>query len=119
MKSNIFFIGCAVCLLVSNFAIANICEIKYTRTACPGQESISYKKCKGQASCSKVKKISSADKCKVLAVKACRNNRLDITKSKVINAIFDGVELKASNDSNDFCTVYDKAEQEFNKCDTK
>lgn len=117
MKTSILFIG-SIFLgsVLINFAFAGTCEIKYTRTACPGQESISFKKCKGKASCSKIKKISEVEKCKTLAVKACKNNRYSITKSKVINASFDGNELKASNDNSDFCTIYEKTAEEFNQC---
>ena len=76
MKTNILIIGIIFLSSVFiNSASAGTCEIKYTRTACPGQESISFKKCKGKASCSKIKKISEVEKCKVLAVKACKNNR--------------------------------------------
>lgn len=118
MKTNILIIGSI--LLGSAFlntVSAGTCEIKYTRTACPGQESISFKKCKGKASCTKIKTISAVEKCKTLAVKACRNNRHSITKSKVINANFDGQKLKASNGSDDFCTIYEKVNEEFNQCD--
>ena len=67
MKNNIFIIGTIFLASVFfNTAYAGKCEIKYTRTACPGQEGISFKKCKGQASCSKVKNISDVEKCKTL-----------------------------------------------------
>lgn len=102
--------------LLSNVAIAGTCEIKYTRTACPGKEKISYKKCKGKQKCSKFKEADSAQQCADMAVKSCRNKRLTITKSKVINAEFDGNPINASNGSDDFCTVYEKATEEFNKC---
>ena len=100
----------------SGVAQAGTCEIKYTRTACPGKESISYKKCKGKQKCSKFKEAASADECSEMAIKSCRNKRLTVTKLKVINAMFDGQQIKASNGSDDFCTVYDKASEEFNKC---
>lgn len=96
---------------------AGTCEIKYTRTACPGKEEISYKKCKGKQKCSKFKEAATAAECGTMAVKSCRNKRLTVTKSKVINALFDGQQIKASNGSDDFCTVYEKANEEFNKCD--
>ena len=110
-------------LLVASFVLpmqqsyAGTCEIKYTRTACPGKEKISYKKCKGQQKCSKFKETPDAEACKAAATKSCRNKRLTVTKSKVINAVYDGAALKASNGSDDFCTVYAKASEEFNKCD--
>ena len=103
-------------LVLSSSAFAGTCEIQYNRTACPGKEKISYKKCKGKKECSKFKEASSPKKCAELAVKSCRNKRLTITKSKVINAVFDGQAIQASNGSSDFCTVYEKADAEFNKC---
>jgi len=111
----------AALLTVSFFATASVfagtCEIKYERTACPGKEKISYKKCKGKKTCSKFKEASDAQQCGAMAVKSCGNKRLKVTKSKVINAVFDGQAIKASNGSDDFCTVYEKASEEFNKCD--
>ncbi|WP_372770180.1 hypothetical protein [Pseudoalteromonas sp.] len=101
----------------SGVAQAGTCEIKYTRTACPGKEAISYKKCKGKQNCSKFKEAESAAECGDMAVKSCRNKRLTVTKTKVINALFEGQQIKASNGSDDFCTVYEKASEEFNKCD--
>lgn len=107
----------SLCLsLFSSVIYAGTCEIQYTRTACPGKEDISYKKCKGKQSCSKFKEAADADECKTMAVKSCRNKRLTVTKSKVINALYDDNKLTASNGSDDFCTVYDKADAEFNKC---
>lgn len=100
----------------SGITKAGTCEIKYTRTACPGKEKISYKKCKGKQKCSKFKEATTAAECGTMAVKSCRNKRLTVTKSKVINALFDGQQIKASNGSDDFCTVYEKANEEFNKC---
>ncbi len=107
----------AALLLPAASSFAGTCEIKYTRTACPGKESISYKKCKGQPSCSKFKETANAAACKEAAVAACRNKRLTVTKSKVINAVFDGSTLKTAAGSDDFCTEYAKASMEFNKCD--
>jgi hypothetical protein len=98
-------------------ALAGACEIQYTRTACPGKEEISYKKCDGQQSCSKFKEASSAQECAEMAVNSCKNKRFSVTKLKVINALFDGQPIKASNGSDDFCTVYENASEEFNKCD--
>lgn len=112
----------SMALLIASFVLpfqqsyAGTCEIQYTRTSCPGKEKISYKKCKGQQSCSKFKETADAEACKTAAVASCRNKRLTVTKSKVINAVYDGTALKASNGSDDFCTVYEKADAEFNKC---
>jgi hypothetical protein len=52
-----------------------------------------------------------------MAVNSCKNKRFSVTKLKVINALFDGQPIKASNGSDDFCTVYENASEEFNKCD--
>ena len=110
----------ATLLTLSCFATASVfagtCEIKYERTACPGKEKISYKKCKGKQTCSKFKQADSAMQCGEMAVKSCSNRRLKVTKSKVINAVFDGQAINASNGNSDFCTVYEKASEEFNKC---
>ncbi|NRD74839.1 hypothetical protein HQQ94_16755 [Shewanella sp. VB17] len=103
--------------MFTEFAFAGACEIQYTRTSCPDKEKISYKKCKGKQSCSKFKEASSAQECGEMAVSSCKNKRVTVTKSKVINALYDDKQIKASNGSDDFCTVYEKAAEEFNKCD--
>ena len=103
-------------LILSSSAFAGTCEIQYKRTACPGKEQVSYKKCKGKPECSKFNEASSPQKCAELAVKSCRNKRLTITKSKVITAVFEGQAIQASNGSSDFCTIYENADTEFNKC---
>ena len=100
----------------SGMVYAGTCEIQYTRTACPGKEKISYKKCKGKQSCSKFKEAADANQCKALATKSCGNKRLTITKSKVINALFEGTKLQTDGGSDDFCTVYENAATEFNQC---
>jgi hypothetical protein len=102
--------------LVAMQAYAGTCEIKYTRTACPGQEKVSYKKCNGAASCSEFEDAASASDCAALATAACENKRLDITKSKVINATFDDKPVKGASGSDDLCTDYKNKAAEFNKC---
>lgn len=101
----------------SNFSFAGSCELYFTRTACPGMEEISYKKCNGQQSCTEVVDVADAQACKSAATQACENQRLNITKSKVITAKFGGAELKTEGGSTDFCTVYSKRADEFDKCD--
>lgn len=101
----------------SGLTYAGTCEIQYTRTSCPGKEKISYKKCKGKQSCSKFKEAADEATCKKLATKSCANKRLTITKSKVINALFDGKKIQTDTGSDDFCTVYAKVKEEFNRCD--
>jgi len=107
----------AAIFLWSGSIYAGTCEIQYTRTACPDKEKISFKKCRGKASCSKFKEAADATACKAMATKSCSNKRLNITKSKVINAIFDGQKLTTDDNNEDFCTAYDKAKEEFNQCD--
>lgn len=97
-------------------AIAATCEIKYTRTACPGKEDISYKKCKGKQSCSKFKEADSIEQCRAMATKSCANKRLSITKSKVINADYDGKGISTESGKSDFCLEYENASTEFNQC---
>jgi len=109
-------------LLVSFFSLAatqvyaGTCELKFTRSACPGKEEISFKKCNGAASCSEFLEAASAADCATQATQACENKRLDITKSKVINATFDEKPIKTSAGSDDFCTDYKNKAAEFNKC---
>src|SRR5690349_3152588 len=58
------------------------CDITYTRTACPRQEAKSYEKCDGKQSCTKHVAAASEAQCLEAAIKACANDRLDITQSK-------------------------------------
>jgi hypothetical protein len=95
------------------------CAIKYTRTACPGQEAESYKKCDGKKSCLKYEPASSAEQCKQAAAAACSNDRLTITASKVVNATFQGKPLKTTSGKEDFCAEYEKREAEYNHCAKK
>ncbi|MBF0454096.1 MAG: hypothetical protein HQL72_04665 [Magnetococcales bacterium] len=69
------------------------CTVDYTRTACKGQEAISYKKCDGKQSCQKVKEADSLHACWQAALKSCNNGRLDITKYKKITATYNGQQL--------------------------
>lgn len=97
-------------------AIAGSCDINYTRTACPGKEEISYKKCDGKQSCTKTVAAASAEECQTKAVAACANDRLDITKSKVITATFDGKPVANKAGGSDHCLDYAKRDTEFNQC---
>lgn len=97
-------------------AYAGNCEIQFTRKACPGQEEVSYKKCDGKASCSEFTEAADETACKTLAMDACENKRLNITQSKVINAVFDGKALNTDSGKKDFCEEYPKRDTEFNQC---
>ncbi len=97
-------------------AIAGNCDINYTRTACPGKDAVSFKKCDGKASCVKTVAADSAEACRVKAVAACANDRLDITKSKVISATFDGKPVMNKKGAADHCQDYSERDAEFNKC---
>jgi hypothetical protein len=98
---------------------AGDCAITYTRTACPGQEAESYKKCDGQKSCTKNVAAADEAKCVEAAVAACSNDRLTITQSKVINAKYKGKALKTKSGKDDMCSDYAKRDAEFNHCDKK
>lgn len=93
------------------------CGISYIRTACPGKEAQSYAKCDGQASCMKFVAADSPQACQAAALKACANDRLDITRSKVIGATYKGEPLKSASGQADFCADYEKRAAEFDKCD--
>ncbi len=97
-------------------AFASNCDLHYVRTACPGKEEISFKKCDGKASCTKTVKAESLDACRVKAVAACPNDRLDITKSKAISATFDGKPIPNKAGGTDHCLDYPERASEFNQC---
>ena len=95
------------------------CALEYTRTACPGQETESYKKCDGAKACTKYVAADSAEKCQAEASSACSNDRLNVTASKEIKAKFKGKELKSKSGKDDFCADYAKRATEFNQCSKK
>jgi len=95
------------------------CKLVYTRTACPGQEAESYKKCDGQKSCAKYVAAATEQECQQAAVAACSNDRLTITQSKVIQASFKGKALKSKGGKDDMCLDYAKRDAEFNQCSKK
>src|ERR1044072_5970627 len=66
------------------------CALSYTRTACPGKEEESYKKCDGKKSCTKYVAAATEQACQEAGVAACANDRLTITQSKVITVTFKG-----------------------------
>lgn len=110
-------LGLAFLGFVSVQAFAGTCEIHFDRTACAGKEAISYKKCDGEKTCSEYVEAASAAECSAMAVKACENKRLDITKSKVVTASFDEKPLATAAGKDDFCTEYAHTDTEFNQCD--
>ena len=95
------------------------CAVSYTRTACPGEEGTSYLKCDGKQSCVKYKEADSLAACQQAAMKSCRNRRLNITKSKVITATFQGQAIQSPSGKDDFCLDYEKRAEEFNHCDAQ
>lgn len=116
MQSTFKLSACSIAMVFSAALNAGNCEVHYTRTACPGQETISYKKCDGEQSCTESENAASAAECKTLAMAACENKRLEITKSKVITAQFDGKPIKSDAGDDDFCKSYAKRATEFNRC---
>ena len=95
------------------------CALSYTRTACPGQEAESYKKCDGKQSCTKNVAAASEAACQEAAVAACSNDRLTVTASKVISATYKGKALKSKAGKADLCLDYSKRDTEFNQCSKK
>ena len=95
------------------------CAITYTRTACPGQEAESYKKCDGKQSCTVSVEASSAEQCLEAAIAACANDRTTITKSKKITAKYQGKTVKPKSGKDDVCQAYPKRAEEFDQCTKK
>ena len=92
------------------------CALTTTRTACTGQEAESYKKCDGKQTCTKSVPADSEAACQAAAVAACSNDRLTVTKSKVISATYKGKALKSKAGKADLCLDYAKRDAEFNQC---
>ena len=85
-------------------AQAGVCEITVTRTACPGQEKISFKKCDGKATCAKTKEFGTEAECQKYAAKKCLNRRYEVTQLKVMKATFDKKAIKTPSGKDDFCS---------------
>ena len=105
-----------ISFLFSNVVLAGVCTVHFKRTACSGKEVESYLKCGGKMECDQVKSAESEEACQTLALAACENARVDITKSKVITAKYGGKKIMAKDGKEDFCLSYEKANSEFNQC---
>ncbi len=116
MKRIVISLSCLLLLATSATSYAGKCDLNYTRTACAGQEATSFNKCDGKASCTKTIDAASADACRTKAVAACANVRLDITKSKIISATFDGKPVLNKAGAADHCLDYAERASEFNHC---
>jgi hypothetical protein len=109
--------GAAAALMATaGTAAAGECGIEYIRTACPGKEAESFSKCGGKESCVLPEPTESAQACQAAALKACANDRLLITKSKVVRAKFDGKAVMSASGKEDFCADYAKRTTEFDQC---
>jgi len=97
-------------------AAAGQCAIEYNRTACPGKETESFSKCGGKQSCVMPETAENVQGCQAAALKACANDRLTITKSKVVKASFDGKPVMSASGKEDFCADYEKRASEFDQC---
>ena len=97
-------------------AAAGECAVEYIRTACPGKETESYSKCGGKQTCVLTEAAADVAGCQAAAVKACANERLLITKSKVIHAKFDGKPINSASGKDDFCLDYANRAKEFDQC---
>lgn len=104
-------------LLFSTINAFAKCEINYDRTACKGKEAESYSKCDKQKACTKTVAAEDQGECQAEASKACENSRIDITKSKIITAKWNGKDLMSKTGKKDFCEDYSKRAAEFNKCE--
>jgi hypothetical protein len=96
----------AVALFNLGLAHAGDCAVDYTRTACAGKEAESFAKCDGKKNCVKTSPADTAQACQDVALKACANDRLDVTQSKEIKASFNGQALKSASGKDDFCADY-------------
>lgn len=106
----------AALMATAGTAAAGECAIEYIRTACPGKEAESFSKCNGKQSCVLPEPAESAQACQAAALKACANDRLLITKSKVVHAKFDGKAVMTASGKEDFCADYAKRAVEFDQC---
>jgi hypothetical protein len=98
-------------LALASSALAE-CVVNVNRTACPGKESESYSKCGGSKSCDKDYAAATEAACIAAAKENCPNSRLEITKSKIVKARFNGKALKGPYGGN-FCAPN---RPDFNKC---
>ena len=106
----------AALMATARTAAAGDCAVEYIRTACPGKETESYSKCNGTQSCVLTEPAADVGACQAAAVKACANDRLTITKSKVIHAKFDGKAIMSASGKDDFCIDYANRAKEFDQC---
>jgi hypothetical protein len=110
-------VGTAAALMATaGTAAAGTCGIEYIRTACAGKEVESYSKCDGKQSCVLPEPADSVQACQAAALNACANDRLLITKSKVVHATFDGKAVTSASGKEDFCADYAKRATEFDQC---
>ncbi|MGP0090115.1 MAG: hypothetical protein ACLPKB_09165 [Xanthobacteraceae bacterium] len=106
----------AALMATAGTAAAGTCAVEYIRTACPGKEAESYSKCNGTQTCVLPEPADSVAACQAAALKACANDRLLITKSKVIHATFDGKAVTSASGKDDFCVDYANRAKEFDQC---
>jgi uncharacterized protein (UPF0179 family) len=101
----------ALCLLTLSQVAQAGCVIHYNRTACPGQETVSYSKCNGTKECDKEDTSATSVKaCEQATAAACVNTRLTITKSKIVTGKFNGTALRGGSN---FCA---SNRPDFNQC---
>jgi hypothetical protein len=111
MKKSIV-LAALFCASFASNALAYECVVHITRTACPGKEEESYSKCGGAQSCDKNEDVSTEAACIAAAKENCPNSRLEITKSKVVKARFNGKQLPGPYGGS-FCAPN---RPDFNKC---
>jgi hypothetical protein len=116
LAASVLVLTVGVALGTSRAEDKTDCALTYTRSACPGQEAESFKKCDGKQTCTKYVPADSEQTCRAAAVAACSNDRLTVTQSKAIAATWKGTALKSKSGAGDMCLDYAKRDAEFNKC---
>jgi hypothetical protein len=66
------------------------CAVHYTRTACIGQEAVSHKNVMVKSHAQNTSLLIHLNPVKTQFLNSCESKRLDMTKSKVITAMYNG-----------------------------
>ena len=78
-------------LTAASSANAADCVVHWKRIACAGQEVESYKKCDGKQECDKNEAAAMSEAgCAKAALADCDNARVDVTKYKIVTALYKG-----------------------------
>jgi hypothetical protein len=81
-------------LFLTTGALATDCVLHLKRVACAGQEAKSFERCaNGGLECDTEDAATTAAACSAAANRECANDRVDVTKFKVVTATFEGKTL--------------------------